>query len=81
MLKSIQIKIILAFSIVGIIAITAFGFVSISNLQQIQAVAIQAAENSRNTESCAVAVAFDECRTCRVPGGVTACFEGAAQSA
>ena len=48
MLKSIQIKIILAFSIVGIIAITAFGFVSISNLQQIQTVAIQAAENSRN---------------------------------
>lgn len=48
MLKGIQIKIILAFSIVGIVAITAFGFVSINNLQQLQNIAMQTTENVRN---------------------------------
>lgn len=48
MLKSIQIKIILAFSIVGIVAITAFGFVSVNNLQQLQNIAMESAENIRN---------------------------------
>ena len=48
MLKGIQIKIILAFSIVGIIAITAFGYISVNNLQELQNIAIQATENIRN---------------------------------
>ncbi|MBR3613777.1 MAG: hypothetical protein IKL55_01180 [Clostridia bacterium] len=36
MLKSIQIKIVLVFSIVGIIAITVFGLTEIYNLQELQ---------------------------------------------
>lgn len=48
MLKSIQIKIVLAFAIVGVIVITAFGLVSIYNLQELQNLAMSTAENVRN---------------------------------
>lgn len=48
MLKRIQIKIILAFSIVGIIAITAFGLITVSNLQELQNIASQIPENIRD---------------------------------
>ena len=48
MLKGIQIKIVLAFSIVGIIAITAFGVVSVNNLQELQNIAMESAKNIRN---------------------------------
>ena len=45
MLKKIQIKIVLAFAIAGIIVITAFGLVSIYNLQGLQEFALSTAEN------------------------------------
>lgn len=48
MLKGIQIKIVLAFSIVGIIVITAFGVVSVNNLQELQSIAMESAKNIRN---------------------------------
>ena len=48
MLKRIQIKIILAFSIVGIIAITAFGLITVRNLQELQNMTSQLPENLRN---------------------------------
>lgn len=48
MLKSIQIKIVLAFAIVGIIVITTFGLVSIYNLQELQNLALSTAKNIRN---------------------------------
>lgn len=48
MLKSIQIKIVLAFAIVGIIVITAFGLVSIYNLQELQNLTLSTAEEFRN---------------------------------
>ena len=48
MLKSIQIKIVLAFTIVGIVVITAFGLTSIYNLQDLQNLALSSAENVRN---------------------------------
>ena len=40
MLKSIQIKIVLAFAIVGIAVITTFGVISIYNLQELQNIAL-----------------------------------------
>ena len=46
MLKSIQIKIVLAFTIVGIIIIAAFGVISINNLQDLQNVALSTTENA-----------------------------------
>ncbi len=46
MLKSIQIKIVLAFTIVGIIIIAAFGVISIQNLQELQNVALNTTENA-----------------------------------
>ena len=48
MLKNIQIKVVLAFTIVGIIVITAFGLTSIYNLQELQNIALSSAENVRN---------------------------------
>ena len=48
MLKSIQIKIILAFSIVGVVTIAAFGFVSIINLKELHSIVNQTSENIRN---------------------------------
>lgn len=48
MLKRIQIKIILTFSIVGIIAITAFGLITVNNLQELQNIATKIPENIRN---------------------------------
>lgn len=48
MLKSIQIKMVLAFAIVGVIVITAFGLVSIYNLQELQNLALSTAESVRN---------------------------------
>ena len=47
MLKSIQIKMVLAFSIVGIIAITICGGISIYNLQELEKVALSSGENVR----------------------------------
>lgn len=48
MLKSIQIKTVLAFAIVGVIVITAFGLVSIYNLQELQNLSVSTAEINRN---------------------------------
>lgn len=45
MLKSIQIKIVLAFTIVGVIVLTAFGLISIKNLQELQNLSLLTAEN------------------------------------
>ena len=48
MLKSIQIKMVIAFSIVGIIAIAIFGGVSIYNLQELEKIALSSGENIRD---------------------------------
>ena len=45
MLKSIQIKIVLAFAIVGVIVILSFGLISIYNLQELQNIALNTVEN------------------------------------
>ena len=51
MLKKIQIKIVLAFAIAGIIVITTFGLVSIYNLQGLQEFALSTAENVEISEN------------------------------
>ncbi len=51
MLKSIQIKIVLAFAIVGIIVITTFGMISIYNLQELQNMALNTAETVEISEA------------------------------
>ena len=48
MLKRIQVKIFLAFSVVGIIAIIAFGLITVNNLQELQNIVLQIPENTRN---------------------------------
>ena len=51
MLKSIQIKIVLIFSIVGIVMITAFGLTEIYNLQEMQKIVLSSSEQVEINEN------------------------------